>query len=200
MTAIVGYLCRMAPFMLVALPMVLVCRFWLYRSRKKAGISFSAPHEVWLMVFVIYLAGLASLTVLPIVELGAEGLQFRLYGRGHLNLVPLRIISDSLRMAAQGDHTYLLINFWGNIAVFLPIGFFPMLLFRKMTVAKAVLIGFGATLFIEVCQIAIQRDSDVDDLILNTLGAFLGALLYRLLAVWWKKAFDRCKFPLKNHP
>ena len=198
MSAVIRYLCRMAPFMLVALPIVLTCRICLVRSRKKAGIPANIAHEAWLMVFFVYLAGLISLTVLPIVQWGGSGLRFHLYGRGNLNLIPFRIFSDSIRMAAQGDTTYFLINFLGNIATFLPIGFFPMLLFSKMTVKRVTLIGFCSSLFIEVCQIVIQRGCDVDDLILNTLGALLGALLYRLLALKWNEAFDRCKLPLKE--
>ena len=193
MHAVIRYFFRMAPFMLIALPVVLAVRIFLCRFRKKAGIAVCAAHEVWLLAFAVYLVGLASLTVLPIVRWQEGGLSFELYGRGNLNLIPFRIFSDSLRMASQGDTTYFLINFLGNIATFLPIGFFPMLLFSRMTVKKAGLIGFCVSLFIEVCQIFIQRGCDVDDLLLNTLGALLGALLYRILSLKWKAAFDRCK-------
>ena len=192
MSAVIRNLFRMAPFMLIALPVVLAVRIFLCRLRKKAGIPVRTAHEVWLLAFAVYLVGLASLTVLPIVR-WQGGLSFQLYGRGNVNLIPFRIFFDSLRMAAQGDKTYFLINFFGNIATFLPIGFFPMLLFSRMTVKKASAVGFCASLFIEVCQIVIQRGCDVDDLLLNTLGALLGALLYRLLSLKWKETFDRCK-------
>ena len=193
MSAVIRYLFQMAPFMLIALPVVLAVRIFLCRSRKKAGIPVRTAHEVGLLAFTVYLVGLASLTVLPIIRWQEGGLSFELYGRGNLNLIPFRIFFDSLCMASQGDTTYFLINFLGNIATFLPIGFFPMLLFSRMTVKKASAVGFCASLFIEVCQIAIQRGCDVDDLLLNTLGALLGALLYRLLSLKWKEAFDRCK-------
>lgn len=193
MSAVIRNLFRMAPFMLIALPVVLAVRIFLCRLRKKAGIPVRTAHEVWLLVFTVYLVGLASLTVFPIVRWQEGGLSFQLYGRGNVNLIPFRIFTDSLRMASQGDTTYFLINFLGNIATFLPIGFFPMLLFSRMTVKKASAVGFCVSLFIEVCQIVIQRGCDVDDLLLNTLGALLGALLYRLLSLKWKETFDRCK-------
>ena len=44
MSAVIRYLCRMAPFMLVALPIVLTCRICLVRSRKKAGIPATIAH------------------------------------------------------------------------------------------------------------------------------------------------------------
>ena len=46
---------------------------------------------------------------------------------------------------------------------------------------KAILTGFLTSLAIELCQLPLGRGSDVDDLILNTLGAFLGYLIFLLL-------------------
>ena len=46
---------------------------------------------------------------------------------------------------------------------------------------KALLTGFAVTAFIECCQLCVGRAFDVDDLLLNTLGAMLGYGLYRLL-------------------
>ena len=43
------------------------------------------------------------------------------------------------------------------------------------------LAGFAVTLFIECCQLCVGRAFDVDDLLLNTLGAMLGYGLWLLL-------------------
>ena len=43
---------------------------------------------------------------------------------------------------------------------------------------NTVIIGLCISLFIEITQIPQNRSSDVDDLWLNTLGAFFGYLLY----------------------
>ena len=106
MSAVIRYLFRMAPFMLIALPIVLAIRIFLCRSRKKAGIPVRAAHEVWLLMFAVYLVGLASLTVLPIVRWQEGEISFQLYGRGNLNLIPFRIFYDSLRTASQGCLLY----------------------------------------------------------------------------------------------
>lgn len=195
MSAVFSYLIRMAPFVLAAAPVFALIRFLLIRSRKKAGIPFSAAHEFWLFVFAAFLIGLASLTVFPVIRLGVEGLTFHLYGRGGVNLIPFQIFGDSARRIQQGDTDYFLINFAGNIAMFLPLGFFPRLLFRGMTPLKTVTAGFGASLFIELCQIPLQRGTDIDDLWLNTLGALLGVLCYRLLERTAKGFCARCKLP-----
>ena len=77
-----------------------------------------------------------------------------------------------------------LLNFFGNLLVFVPIGFFPALLFRKANWKHALIIGFGMSLFIEVVQYFIMRNSAVDDVILNTAGAMFGYLVYVLLRRW----------------
>ena len=72
-------------------------------------------------------------------------------------------------------------NLLGNVVMFLPFGFFPALLWRKYTWWKALLTGFAVTACIECCQLCVGRAFDVDDLLLNTLGAMLGYGLCRLL-------------------
>ena len=70
-------------------------------------------------------------------------------------------------------------NIIGNIAMFIPVGIVWPICFKKLnTFWKTVLAGFGYTLFIELTQLfCTQRHSDVDDLILNTAGAVIGAAI-----------------------
>ncbi len=72
------------------------------------------------------------------------------------------------------------INVFGNIAVFIPMGILMPFYFKKLnSFWKTLLAGFGVSLFIEISQLALyDRCSDVDDLILNTTGAALGAVIY----------------------
>lgn len=72
------------------------------------------------------------------------------------------------------------INFFGNIAMFIPLGMALPFCFEKMDNIKTVtLAGFLSSLFIEISQMFMyNRGTDVDDLITNTLGAFIGAFLY----------------------
>ena len=72
------------------------------------------------------------------------------------------------------------INIIGNITMFIPVGLAWPLCFKKLdTIGKTVLVGAGFPLFIEITQLPFyDRCSDVDDLILNTTGIFIGALIY----------------------
>lgn len=72
------------------------------------------------------------------------------------------------------------LNIIGNITMFIPVGICWGLCFKKLNnVLKVTLAGFGYSLVIELSQLFLyERGSDIDDLILNTTGAFIGALIY----------------------
>ncbi len=71
-------------------------------------------------------------------------------------------------------------NIIGNIAMFIPVGIFWPMCFKKLkNVGTAVLAGGGLSLFIEISQLLFyDRCTDIDDLMLNTFGVFIGAVLY----------------------
>ena len=73
-----------------------------------------------------------------------------------------------------------LINIIGNITMFIPVGIVWPLCFKKLdNIGKTVLVGAGFPLFIEITQLPFyDRCSDIDDLILNTTGIFVGAIIY----------------------
>ena len=73
-----------------------------------------------------------------------------------------------------------LINIIGNITMFIPVGAVWPFCFKELdTLDKTVLAGAGLPLFIELTQLPFyDRCSDIDDLILNTTGILIGALIY----------------------
>lgn len=74
-------------------------------------------------------------------------------------------------------------NIIGNIAMFIPVGIVWPICFKKLdTIKKTILAGAGFTLFIELTQLFCRgRHTDVDDLILNTFGAAIGACIVFLI-------------------
>jgi glycopeptide antibiotics resistance protein len=93
------------------------------------------------------------------------------------NVLPLQSIIRDLR---HGDRD-LVVNFLGNLVAFLPIGLIPPLARPRATAAWHVAV-FALTLsaLIEALQYASgRRVADIDDLILNTLGALLGYFTLR---------------------
>ena len=71
-------------------------------------------------------------------------------------------------------------NIIGNITMFIPVGLAWPFCFRKLnSIRKTVLAGACFPLLIEITQLPFySRCSDVDDVILNTIGIFLGAFIY----------------------
>ena len=76
----------------------------------------------------------------------------------------------------------VLLNLIGNTAMFIPLGIVWPSVFKKLnTHWKVIAAGFGVSLTIEVLQLPFfDRATDVDDLILNTLGFLLGYGIYLL--------------------
>lgn len=102
------------------------------------------------------------------------------------NLVPLRGLVQMLERAIDVDHhfTWLIvaINILGNVLIFVPIGFLVSVLTPNRHKGwLAFLIGLAISLTIELVQLSfIIRIFDVDDLILNSSGAWLGFIAYLL--------------------
>ena len=77
----------------------------------------------------------------------------------------------------------ILLNFIGNYAMFIPVGIVWPYVFRELDKPwKAVLAGVAFSLVIEILQLPFyDRVSDIDDLILNSLGYFTGYGIYLLI-------------------
>lgn len=113
-------------------------------------------------VLSFYLVAVYHLVGMPCITYINPGL--------NLNLIPFADMLSSPR------NTLL------NVALFLPLGILLPLIwnnFRK--VMSTVLFGFGMSLTIELLQILVGRATDINDLITNTLGTFLGFLLSDIL-------------------
>lgn len=175
------YIFEMCMMELAAIPVYLIVR----RPWKKWS-----KREAVLAVFVLFMAGLLPLALWggydsPGIMLQRACLRLR-SGEG-INLVPFRSIKIYF---THHSRDYFLVNFVGNIVMFMPWGFGLVLLWRKKQRIGSVLVhSLALTLFIETVQLFIGRSVDVDDMLLNFLGSCLGAALYFLL---------RKKFPGLN--
>ena len=89
-----------------------------------------------------------------------------------INLIPIAHLFDV--------YDGWLINIIGNVTMFIPVGLAWPFCFKKLdTIGKTVLAGAGFSLLIEITQLPFyDRCSDIDDLILNTTGIFIGAVIY----------------------
>lgn len=189
MTRILYYLKEM---LVVAIPAAIVfCGFWPYRRRALAGMGLRTKvwREIGLILFVMALFGVLAVTIWPIYirepNSGNTGNIILLVDRPNplynVNLIPLLMFLDYTKALRSGDSFFVVLNFLGNLAVFVPLGFFPALLFRAPNWRRSALVGFGTSVLVECGQYLVVRTTDIDDVILNTLGALCGYWIFLLL-------------------
>ncbi len=199
-----SYIYEMLPLALVALAVLFLCRGWRRRRLKARGLVSGGGREILLALFVAFCAGLAALTLFPSgfwdlathLRYGGLWAGFRTWPEivERLELLPemLTPFQEITRAFRTGldIQQFMLV---GNIVMFVPLGFFPALLWRNWRWWKSALVGFCASFTIEFTQFFIGRFTDIDDVILNTTGALVGYWLYRLFRRLWPESARRCQ-------
>lgn len=192
MTLILGFIQNMLVYMLAMLPPVVIWRVIAARRRRNDEQQPSPKHEIRVVLFVLFMVGLLSQAVVPKLE-WREG-ELRVVGglfenpASHLNLIPGYVFLETYRAVfEEHELSSLTINLIGNIVMFMPIGFCLPLLWANFEPCKrTIFAGFCVSLFIELSQLPFARKTDVDDLWLNTLGVWLGYLV-------WKARHKNCQ-------
>ncbi|MBR6643930.1 MAG: VanZ family protein [Lachnospiraceae bacterium] len=144
---------------------------------------------VWTSFFV-YLAVVAGLVFFSRYRVGFfEDISIWEYARYQMNLVPFKTILEYIKAYYDGSMSKIvpLRNLIGNLIMFFPWGIYLPLLFDKMKHWKKYIIVTIATLFgIELVQFFGRLGSfDIDDLILNLIGAMLGFCVWKTKLFRW---------------
>lgn len=140
---------------------------------------------------------LLLLFVRDLPDLSAPGFSYWAHIRTHVHLVPFTTTGSFLHLllhpdsylrwmtrdAYQAACRHAIVNLGGNIGLFMPLGF---LLPRVFPLLQGLSKTLGCVVSIMACVEILQLFTllgycDVDDLILNTLGAAIGYGLHKLL-------------------
>ena len=104
----------------------------------------------------------------------------------NFNPVPLETVLRFCRVLA-GDFSpdmkrHAVVNLVGNVVMFVPLGFFTSLLWKKFRpLWRCALLGGGIIVCVELTQFVTRVGScDFDDLLLNVIGICMGYGLMRL--------------------
>lgn len=154
--------------------------------RKARHLSSGRFYEPALLVWLIFLSILLGLTLTPAgfwpALMRGELPSFPPAFRGGINLEPFHssweLLQFYIRHKLWGA---VLINFPGNIIMFMPVGFFAALFSHCPKWWKSTLVTGFLSLSIELLQLFVSRGTDIDDLILNTLGGLLGFWVFYLV-------------------
>jgi len=151
----------------VVLPAALV--FFVYRG---SGTAVKWRHLLAIIVLAVYLSAVLAVTSSGTIydAVSSGGSYARAWGRSimsKINYIPF----------SQENH---IMQYVLNVIMLMPFGFLLPAIWRRTNKIWCIaLSGFSLSLLIELSQMLNHRRSDVDDLIMNTLGAVLGLLLFR---------------------
>ncbi|SFB17853.1 VanZ family protein [Algoriphagus aquimarinus] len=162
-----------------------------YFQYKKIGyVQFN--RSLVLYIFAFYATTAFFLTVLPLPVISEGFCEFRI-GKVDPSFFPFRFVKQTFQ-EVQGNislfsivksNAFMVTAF--NVLLLIPLGFFLRYLFQIKNAGLATLIGFLASLFFEITQLTAlyglypcrYRHFEVDDLITNTFGCFIGFVIAR---------------------
>jgi len=127
----------------------------------KGSKRFVFHRELMALVFIIYIL------CLYYVVTGQD------INYGGVNLIPFK----EMFRYEFGSYKFMK-NIIGNILLFIPYGFFSSYYLNNKKIGTNVMLCLIATFCIECIQYYIGRVFDIDDIMLNVLGGFIGCLLY----------------------
>lgn len=151
----------MIPSMWPLLVFVSVVSISLRIAFLKGSKRFVLHKELMALVFILYVLCLYSVVTYQDINYGG------------INLIPFK---EMFRYEI-GSYKFIK-NIVGNILLFIPYGFFSSYYLNNKKIGTNVLLCLIASSCIEIIQYYIGRVFDIDDIILNVLGGFIGCLLF----------------------
>ncbi|WP_442598364.1 VanZ family protein [Neobacillus sp. D3-1R] len=154
--------------------LILSIILWIIYRLKKKEKNVNRFHEIKWLLWILYLNGIYFVTFEPF-EFYVQNLNaIQLY------LVPFEQIVLQFSRNSVLAWYYLL----ANIILMVPLGFFiPFLAKKKRGLLQTVFLGFLFSFTIEVVQAVFTfRSADIDDLIFNTFGVFIGYIFFKMVS------------------
>ncbi len=169
------------------LPIWVVVRLIAFRSNSRIRSSFSLKREVILNVFFIYILCFIGVTLFPLkISLDRD------YTWISVNVIPvMSTVKEITNITNDPNMHSFMIKFWiknigGNLILLFPLGVMVPILWSKFNSAiKTTFFAFCLSLSIEVLQLLSTyignagRAFDIDDILLNTVGAYIGYIFYK---------------------
>lgn len=132
-----------------------------HRIYGKNRVKRSTVHLLFIIIFAVYICAVFYFT--------GTGTLYDLLLRG------LKISPEQFNLLPFMDDDIDIIAYLQNILLFIPLGLFLPVLWKKFRkIGYTIMTGFSFSLLIETSQLLNNRRTDIDDLILNTLGTVIG--------------------------
>lgn len=132
-------------------------------------------------VFICYILFLFKLLFLSRVSLLDLFNSQRALDRS-INIIPFYSIKEYISSNIATIKKFAFSNLVGNIVIFIPLGTYLSLFKNNKRIITNLLFIFIVSLFVEIIQGLLGiGTSDIDDIILNSLGGLVGILVYKFL-------------------
>ena len=161
------------PMIIIFTVVLVTIRLAYLLSRK---VKFELYRELFMLAFLLY-----SLILFYVVT-------FQDVNYGTNNFIPFKEI-----LRYEFGSSFFIHNVLGNILLFIPFGFFVSFILKTKKPSYIIIVTFIASLVIEFTQLLIGRTFDVDDVLLNIVGGFLGYLIYLIIQLIYDKLPDILK-------
>ena len=160
-------------FVCAAILCVLFQIFVLRKEAKKNSYHLSPKHFILVYIFLLYLSFVFQATGMGTLWfLGRYDTVIRI---SEIHLIPFSTFDTSMLFGSIMTDVL-------NIIMTIPFGFFLTLIWTEFrSIKKVALTGFVFSLFIELSQLLNRRATAIDDLIMNTLGAIIGYLIFKVI-------------------
>lgn len=147
------------PMLIIFIVVICTVRISYIRSTSQKIILHN---EIFNLLFIIYVLLLFELLT------GTENS----YGSG-INIIPFKEI-----MRYEFGSKMFIYNVLGNILIFVPFGYFISRYVKPKKILPIVVDALITSVTVETVQLKIGRSFDIDDVILNIMGAIIGYFVY----------------------
>lgn len=187
----IGYTIKGAALVFIVIPIFLVASVVTIILKRKKGEKVNIFRGLLMAIFTLYISFLVGIALFP-VDIYFQGSAYN-NQISIFNYVPLRLILKQVFNIGQVPNYPVLMqiqtlinNLIKNLIFLAPLGFITPILWKKYDSLKnIVIISLASALSIELLQlledcfnIAYHRITQINDVILNVVGALLGYAVY----------------------
>ena len=174
MNEIFEYFKNIFIIMILCLPIYYIFRYKILKFNTN-----NKKRELLLIIFILYIIALTLQIITPKFIINFNGIHIIKQDFDNINFIPFYFIYDLYNECfVLKNYNYFFINILGNILLFIPIGLFLPTLWN-IPYKKVLLYGIIFSTTVETIQIVLPRVSDVDDIILNNIGVYIGILIHK---------------------
>ncbi|MFD0961497.1 VanZ family protein [Paenibacillus chungangensis] len=158
-----------------------------------------SPNRKWLRTLLWFFLTSYAMIVVYQLLLSPSRLMLRHMEQPNPNFIPFQTILNYANRYHSLNFDTWFINLFGNVLLFVPLGFLLPILFAKARrFSMSIVWTMLASLTIELTQLGARLGSfDVDDLILNVLGGLIGYAVWTVAAVSWRIMLRKLRPTLK---